>query len=49
MVVSNLIKMLVLGDGGGAVPGIVGRGVGGGNETINNPISYIGYGSFPIR
>ena len=48
MVVSNLIKMLVLGDGG-AVRGIVGRGVGGGNETINNPISYIGYGSFPIR
>ena len=47
MVVSNLIKMLVLGDGGGR--GIVGRGVGGGNETINNPISYIGYGSFPIR
>ena len=41
--------MLVLGDRGGAVRGIVGRGVGGGNETINNPISYIGYGSFPIR
>ena len=49
MVVSYLIKMLVLGDGGGAEPGIVDRGGGGGNKTINNPISYIGYGSFPIR